>query len=125
MDASATVDVGSDRISITLPTDFDMPPDGLHIRWPDSSLDQERRLRHHKLEAAKAFARANPFDRIALDSAPDNFLDNSRPRIGIATTGKSYWGGPGRKGLQDRADLAAGARRSAPLRRWPGRNLCH
>jgi indolepyruvate ferredoxin oxidoreductase len=90
MDASATVDVGSDRISITLPTDFDMPPDGLHIRWPDSSLDQERRLRHHKLEAAKAFARANPFDRIALDSAPDNFLDNSRPRIGIATTGKSY-----------------------------------
>ncbi|MBT6363959.1 MAG: indolepyruvate ferredoxin oxidoreductase family protein [Rhodospirillaceae bacterium] len=82
MDSSATVDVGADRNNVTLPTDFDMPPDGLHIRWPDSSLDQERRLRHQKLEAAKAFARANPFDRIVVDSP--------NPRIGIATTGKSY-----------------------------------
>ncbi|MBT7484947.1 MAG: indolepyruvate ferredoxin oxidoreductase family protein, partial [Rhodospirillales bacterium] len=82
MDSSATVDVGSNRNNVTLPTDFDMPADGLHIRWPDSSLDQERRLRHHKLAAAKAFARANPFDRTAVDSP--------NPRIGIATTGKSY-----------------------------------
>jgi indolepyruvate ferredoxin oxidoreductase len=82
MDSSATVDIGNDRHEFILPTDFKMPADGLHIRWPDPALDQERRLRHDKLEAVKAFARKNPFDRIALNS--------KKPKIGIATTGKSY-----------------------------------
>lgn len=82
MDSSATVDIGAERHQTTVPTDFKMPPDGLHIRWPDSALDQERRLHYYKLAAATAFARANPFDRIVLDS--------TKPRIGIATTGKSY-----------------------------------
>ena len=82
MDSSATVDIGNNRHQFTIPNDFKMPADGLHIRWPDPALDQERRLRHDKLEAAKAFARKNPFDRIALDS--------TKPKIGIATTGKSY-----------------------------------
>ena len=39
-------------------------------------------LRHFRLPAAMAFARANRFDRIALDSP--------RPRFGIAASGKGY-----------------------------------
>ena len=27
---------------IPLPEDFQMPPGGLHIRWPDAPLEQER-----------------------------------------------------------------------------------
>ena len=82
MDSSASVEVDPERIEIVLPEDFEMPPGGLNIRWPDPPLDQESRLHRYKLPAALAFARANRLDRIVID-AP-------RPRFGIVTTGKSY-----------------------------------
>ncbi len=82
MDSSASVAVGPDRVTIALPTDFEMPMGGLNIRWPDPPLDQEHRLHRYKLDAARAFARANRLDRVVIDS--------KRPRIGIVTTGKSY-----------------------------------
>jgi indolepyruvate ferredoxin oxidoreductase len=78
--ASALVDPG--RVKIVLPTDFEMPQGGLHIRWPDHWNDQEFRLQKYKVYAALAFARANKLDRIVVDSP--------NPRIGIVTTGKSY-----------------------------------
>src|SRR6185369_6228027 len=67
---------------IVLPDDFEMPPGGLNIRWPDQPLDQEFRLHKHKLYAALAYARANRLDRVVIDSP--------NPRFGIVTTGKSY-----------------------------------
>jgi indolepyruvate ferredoxin oxidoreductase len=82
MDSSASVAVGPERVTIALPADFEMPMGGLNIRWPDPPLDQEHRLHRYKLDAARAFARANRLDRIVIDS--------KRPRIGIVTTGKSY-----------------------------------
>jgi indolepyruvate ferredoxin oxidoreductase len=82
IDASASVDVSPERVSILLPTDFAMPEGGLNIRWPDAPLDQEARLHTWKLEAAKAFARANKLDRIVVDSPG--------AKLGIATCGKSY-----------------------------------
>ncbi|HEX3885086.1 MAG TPA: indolepyruvate ferredoxin oxidoreductase family protein [Stellaceae bacterium] len=82
MDSSASVSVAPDRVTVILPTDFEMPMGGLNIRWPDPPLDQESRLHRYKLDAARAFARANRLDRIVIDS--------KRPRIGIITTGKSY-----------------------------------
>jgi indolepyruvate ferredoxin oxidoreductase len=82
IDASASVDVSPARVSIVVPADFAMPEGGLNIRWPDAPLDQEARLHTWKLEAAKAFARANKLDRIVVDS-PD-------AKLGIATCGKSY-----------------------------------
>jgi indolepyruvate ferredoxin oxidoreductase len=82
VDSSASVEVGPDRINIVRPDDFEMPPGGLNIRWPDQPLDQEYRLHKYKLYAALAFARANRLDRIIIDSP--------RPRFGIVTTGKSY-----------------------------------
>ena len=82
VDSSASVEIGPERIEIVLPGEFEMPPGGLNIRWPDHPLEQEYRLHKHKLYAALAFARANRLDRIVIDSP--------RPRFGIVTTGKSY-----------------------------------
>src|SRR5439155_12519649 len=82
VDSSASVEVGPERFEIEHPNDFEMPPGGLNIRWPDQPLDQEYRLHRYKLYAALAFARANHLDRIVIDSP--------RPRFAIVTTGKSY-----------------------------------
>ena len=82
VDSSASVYVDPLRALPIIPTDFDMPADGLHIRWPDKPLVQEMRLHKYKLYAALAFARANKLDQIMIDSP--------KPRFGIVTTGKSY-----------------------------------
>ena len=82
MDSSASVAVDPERVRIVLPEDFEMPPGGLNIRWPDAPLEQELRLHKYKLYAALAFARANKLDRIVVESP--------KPRFGIVTTGKSY-----------------------------------
>jgi indolepyruvate ferredoxin oxidoreductase len=39
VESSATVMLDPDRVLIKLPHDFQMPPGGLHIRWPDQALD--------------------------------------------------------------------------------------
>ena len=82
IDATASVDVDPARVKIRIPADFTMPPDGVHIRFPDIPLEQESRLHNVKIEAVKAFARANGFDRVVIDSPA--------AKIGIATCGKSY-----------------------------------
>jgi len=81
-DSSASVHADPDRVPIVLPDDFEMPPGGLHIRWPDPPLEQEERLMKHKLYAALAFARDNRIDRVVLSSP--------KPRLGVVTTGKAY-----------------------------------
>jgi indolepyruvate ferredoxin oxidoreductase len=86
VDSSASVYVDPQRVAVTIPHDFEMPPGGLHIRWPrggmDWAVEQERRLHGPKLAAAQAFVRANSLDRIMIDSP--------QPRLGIVTTGKAY-----------------------------------
>lgn len=88
VESTATVEVAPDRPRIVLPEDYVPPPGGLNIRWPDNGLGQsmalaqEERLEVHKLEAARAFARANRIDRIVLDA--------DRPALCLVTTGKSY-----------------------------------
>ncbi|EKE69523.1 indolepyruvate ferredoxin oxidoreductase family protein [Oceanibaculum indicum] len=82
MDSSASVEADPDRVKIVLPEGFEMPEGGLSIRWPDEPMAQEYRLHTHKMPAVLAFARANGLDRVLIDSAS--------PRLGIATTGKSY-----------------------------------
>ena len=82
VNTAAAVELDASRVQIKLPADFTPPPDGLHIRPNDPALAQEQRLHNFKLEAVKAFARANKLDRIVLNS--------SNAKIGIITTGKSY-----------------------------------
>ena len=82
MDSSASILLHPDRVRIVTPEDFAMPMGGLSIRWPDTPLDQEMRLHRWKLDAVRAFARANRLDRVVIDS--------TKPRFGIVTTGKSY-----------------------------------
>jgi indolepyruvate ferredoxin oxidoreductase len=82
VDSSASVHVDPHRVQIALPTDFEMPPGGLNIRWPDPPLEQEKRLHKYKLYAALAFARANKLDQVVIDGP--------RRRFGIVTAGKSY-----------------------------------
>jgi indolepyruvate ferredoxin oxidoreductase len=82
VESSASVVVSPDRVKVLLPEDFDLPPGGLNIRWPDPPLEQELRLQRYKTYAAMAYARLNGLDRIVMDS--------SRARFGIITTGKAY-----------------------------------
>jgi len=82
VDTSASVTVSPQRAQIILPEDFYMPDDGLNIRWPDAPLEQEKRLRLYKLEAAKAFVRTNKLDKI--------IFRGQRPRLGLITVGKTF-----------------------------------
>lgn len=83
IELSKTVDVSTDRVSIVLPQDFEMPPGGLNSRAGDFfPLPMERRLVDFKLPAARAFARANGLDRVIFDS--------ERRRLGIVASGKAY-----------------------------------
>jgi indolepyruvate ferredoxin oxidoreductase len=82
IDASGSVEVDPARVQIVTPTDLTLPEGVLNIRWPDQPLDQEARLHRYKLDAARAFCRANRLDTVVLDS-PD-------AKLGIVTCGKSY-----------------------------------
>jgi indolepyruvate ferredoxin oxidoreductase len=82
VESSASIYSDPARVQVVLPSDFEMPPGGLNIRWPDPPLEQERRLHGPKMDAIAAFARANQIDRVVLDSKP--------ARFGIVATGKAY-----------------------------------
>ena len=82
VESSASVFVDPDRMQVRLPEDFALPPDGVHARWPDPALAQERRIVDYKVYAAQAYARANRLDYTVFDSP--------NPRLGIISCGKSY-----------------------------------
>jgi indolepyruvate ferredoxin oxidoreductase len=84
VDSSASVSVGSERVQIVRPTDFE--PEGgvlgLHIGFANLPLAVEQRLFEQRLTAAQAFVRANGIDRVVFPDSPR--------RLGIVTTGKAY-----------------------------------
>ncbi len=82
MDASATVRVDPYRYRTVNPEGIPAPAGGRNARLHLTPAQQEEMHRHFRLPAAVAFARANGFDRIAMD-AP-------KPRYGIAASGKAY-----------------------------------
>ncbi len=82
VEATASIEISEDRTRIVIPEDFEAPPGGLHIRASDTFLDQENRVHYYKVDAAKAFTRANKLDQFSVNP-PDAWL-------GIATTGKSW-----------------------------------
>ena len=90
VESSATAEIDPERVQIVLP-DFPMPPGGLHIRWPDSALEQEARLMDHKWYAALAYVRANRLNH--------NVIETTNDRFGIISSGKAY--NDTRQALQD------------------------
>ena len=86
VEAAASVEIDPERIEIVMPNDSPgdsiVPPEGLGIRWPDAPQEQEKRLYERKLDAVRAFCRANRLDRTVWDS--------DQAWLGVATTGKSY-----------------------------------
>ncbi len=82
MDSGMTIDVSLNRHRFVLPQTFVIPSGGLGIRTKDQPLEKERRLRHHKLPAALAWAKANQIDRTVI-TAP-------YPRLGIVCQGQAY-----------------------------------
>ena len=82
VESSASAIIDPERVQIQLPTDFEMPPGGLHIRWPDHALDQEARLFHHKWYAALAYVRANRLNH--------NVIATPHDRFGLIASGKAY-----------------------------------
>ncbi len=81
MDGSAVVDVSPERVRFRLPADDQRPAGGLSIRPGHDPIALEERMRHGRLEAARAFARANGVDRVVFD-AP-------RPRLVVVAAGKA------------------------------------
>ena len=82
VETSASVDLAQESRRFVIPTDFELPADGLNLRWPDPPLVQDARLEELKGYAAIAFARANRVDQIVIDSP--------RARFGIVASGKAY-----------------------------------
>jgi indolepyruvate ferredoxin oxidoreductase len=82
VESSASVTLDPDHLDIVIPEDFDLPPGGLNIRWPDPPLDQEARMHNHKWYAALAYIRANKLNRVVIDSP--------QARFGIMAAGKAY-----------------------------------
>ncbi len=75
--------IRADHLQVEIVTpEFEFPPDGVNSRPGDLWSLQERRLRHYRLPAALAFARAN---RINYVSHACN-----KPRFGIAAMGKTW-----------------------------------
>jgi indolepyruvate ferredoxin oxidoreductase len=82
VESSATAMIDPDRVEIRIPTDFQMPPGGVHIRWPDTALEQEARLFDYKWYAALAYIRANRLNYNAIEGPHDRF--------GLIASGKAY-----------------------------------
>jgi indolepyruvate ferredoxin oxidoreductase len=82
VESSMSTQVDPDRVNIIIPTDFEMPSGGVHIRWPDAALDQEQRLFDFKWYAALAYVRANRLNR--------NMIEGKNDRLGLIASGKAY-----------------------------------
>ncbi|WP_341909592.1 indolepyruvate ferredoxin oxidoreductase family protein [Polaromonas sp. YR568] len=82
VESSSSVLVDPDRVKIVIPEDFQMPPGGLHIRWPDPPLEQEARLMDFKWYAALAYIRANKLNY--------NVIAGPKDRFGLIASGKAF-----------------------------------
>ena len=81
VESSASVEIDPERVKVVIP-DFEMPPGGVHIRWPDPPLEQEARLFNTKWYAALAYIRANKLNH--------NVIEGPNDRLGIISSGKAY-----------------------------------
>ncbi|MDI9330631.1 MAG: indolepyruvate ferredoxin oxidoreductase family protein [Alphaproteobacteria bacterium] len=81
VESSATATIDPRRVQVVLP-ELELPPGGLHIRWPDEALAQEARLFQHKWPAVQAYLRANRLNHDIIRGPQDRF--------GLIASGKAY-----------------------------------
>ncbi len=81
-ESTEIVDIDPARLDILLPEEFELPSDGVSLRWPDDRFEQEQRLHEVKVPAALAFCKENSLNQ-AVISGPTR-------RFGIVTAGKAY-----------------------------------
>jgi len=82
VESSTAATIDAERVQVVIPQDFQMPPGGVHIRWPDPPLDQEQRLYDFKWYAALAYIRANRLNH--------NVIEGPNDRFGIIASGKAF-----------------------------------
>ncbi len=90
VETSAVVDLGNESNPIHIPDDFDMPEDGLNLRWPDPFPTQDVRLHEVKHKAVLAFARANGIDQWIIKSPLDSTANLRKKGFGIISSGKAF-----------------------------------
>jgi indolepyruvate ferredoxin oxidoreductase len=81
VESSSSAVIDPQRVNIVIP-EFEMPVGGLHIRWPDSALEQEARLFDYKWYAALAYVRANRLNH--------NVIEGPNDRLGLIASGKAF-----------------------------------
>ncbi|MDP7071684.1 MAG: indolepyruvate ferredoxin oxidoreductase family protein, partial [Candidatus Marinimicrobia bacterium] len=82
VEATASIDVDVERLKVVIPDDYNFPENGLNIRFPDTPHAQDQRMHEYKMDAVRAFCRANKLDR--------TIWQGGRAKIGVVTVGKSY-----------------------------------
>lgn len=82
VETSTRVDVSPERFAFRTPDDFTLPPEGLNIRMGFTPLAHEARQFEQRLDAVKAFVRANAIDRRLVGGG-------GKRRLGIVTAGKA------------------------------------
>ncbi|MCV0397444.1 MAG: indolepyruvate ferredoxin oxidoreductase family protein [Rhizobiaceae bacterium] len=82
VESAASFDLAPDRVFARPDFDIDIPPGGLHYRWPDLPGPQIEERMEAKKHAVFAFAAANPIDR--------HIYNVRNARFGIVTTGKGH-----------------------------------
>ena len=114
VETTTVIDLTQERRQFVLPTDFELPPGGLNLRWPDAPLQQDERLQELKGFAAIAFARANNVDQTTIW--------NDQARFGIVASGKAYEDvrqAIVELGIDDAAQKAIGLRLYKVRMPWP------
>ncbi|NCW51492.1 MAG: indolepyruvate ferredoxin oxidoreductase family protein, partial [Betaproteobacteria bacterium] len=90
IEAAGIVDVSPSRLVPILPSGLDMPPGGLHGRWPEEPFPKlEERLVRYKIPAALAYARANRLDR-NLFGVADTERGGAAAKLAIVSSGKAW-----------------------------------
>ncbi|WP_228898177.1 indolepyruvate ferredoxin oxidoreductase family protein [Acidovorax sp. Leaf73] len=82
IETSTSFDIDPMSLEIRLPDADAVSSEGLHIRWPDPPLEQERRLVRERMPAVLEYARLNRLNRQPWEA--------SGAKLGIVTAGKSY-----------------------------------
>ena len=119
VESSATAMIDPERVDIRIPTDFEMPPGGVHIRWPDHALEQEARLYALQVVCgARVHPRQPP--QLQRHRGAERPLRHHRQRQGLQRHPPGADGpGPGRR--RPAASWASACTRSAWSGRWKRR----